>query len=348
MPRSNRSRGSRRGDPRALGAAEPDELDIARMMSGWRRTETKRGIVYNVQPITALQATKDYRCPGCGIAVDPGHRPPGRSGAPTACWATRPTSRPVGTGTRTAGRSHERSRSGAASSCPRVREDIELQTARRAHARRRAGDALDHPPVATLLTLHPLPTAGGFMDSHVLRKAAARLPALADLAVLRFNTRGTSSPRGTSEGEFGGGAAEAADVAAAWRFLESRGLPHVWLVGWSFGTELALKYGRDHAIDGAILLSPPLHRDQRRRRSPRWAPRRPAGSSRSCPSSTTTCGPTRRASGSRSVPEPRLIAVRGRQAPLGGGAADAAGARRDRARREPGGAAAADRWSPEA
>ena len=50
-------------------------------------------------------------------------------------------------------------------------------------------------PVATLVTLHPLPTHGGFMDSHVLRKASARLPALADVAVLRFNTRGTSSPR---------------------------------------------------------------------------------------------------------------------------------------------------------
>ena len=35
------------------------------------------------------------------------------------------------------------------------------------------------------------PTAGGMMDSHVLRKASWRLPALAGLAVLRFNTRGT-------------------------------------------------------------------------------------------------------------------------------------------------------------
>jgi len=43
-------------------------------------------------------------------------------------------------------------------------------------------------------------------------------------------------------------------------FVEARALPHPWLVGWSFGTELALKYGLDHGIDGAILLSPPLHR----------------------------------------------------------------------------------------
>ncbi len=115
-------------------------------------------------------------------------------------------------------------------------------------------------PVATLVTLHPLPTAGGFMDSHILRKASARLPQLADLAVVRFNTRGTSSPRGQSQGTFDGGVGEQADVAAAMDFVRERGLPHPWLVGWSFGTELALKYGRLHEIDGAILLSPPLHR----------------------------------------------------------------------------------------
>lgn len=118
----------------------------------------------------------------------------------------------------------------------------------------------DKPPVATLITLHPLPTHGGFMDSHILRKAANRLPYLADLAVLRFNTRGTSSPHGTSEGEFGHGNTEVADVAAAVAFAVERGLPNLWLVGWSFGTELALKYGVNHPVLGAILLSPPLHR----------------------------------------------------------------------------------------
>ena len=118
----------------------------------------------------------------------------------------------------------------------------------------------DRDPVATLVTLHPLPTAGGFMDSHVLRKAAARLPALAGLAVLRFNTRGTVSPRGRSEGEYDGGVAERYDVAAALAFARERSLPAPWLLGWSFGTELALKYGLAEPIEGAILLSPPLHR----------------------------------------------------------------------------------------
>src|SRR6185437_474462 len=111
-------------------------------------------------------------------------------------------------------------------------------------------------PVATLICLHPLPTAGGMMDSHILRKASYRLPALADLAVLRFNTRGTTSERGTSEGTFGEGKTERYDVAAAIDFAVDRDLPVRWLVGWSFGTELALRWGCDPDVAGAILLSP--------------------------------------------------------------------------------------------
>lgn len=143
---------------------------------------------------------------------------------------------------------------------PARREDIELRTSDGLTLVGELALPASTEPVATLVTLHPLPTHGGFMDSHIIRKAAARLPALADLAVLRFNTRGTSSPRGTSEGSFGDGVAEEADVAAAMAFVADRGLPRPWLVGWSFGTELTLKYGRQHPIEGAILLSPPLHR----------------------------------------------------------------------------------------
>ncbi len=108
--------------------------------------------------------------------------------------------------------------------------------------------------MATLVTLHPLPTAGGFMDSHVLRKASYRLPALADLAVLRFNTRGTSSPHGTSEGAFDEAVGERFDVAAAIEYAEFHEdpvLPRRWLLGWSFGTDLALMYGLDPVRRGA-------------------------------------------------------------------------------------------------
>jgi hypothetical protein len=135
----------------------------------------------------------------------------------------------------------------------------------------------DAEPVATLICLHPLPTRGGMMDSHVLKKASFRLPALASVAVLRFNTRGTSSEQGTSEGEFDGGEAERYDVAAGISYAAEAGLPGRWLLGWSFGTELALRWGLGDPAgatatgtgagsrtgagsEGAILLSPPLIR----------------------------------------------------------------------------------------
>lgn len=143
---------------------------------------------------------------------------------------------------------------------PSTRERINLLTADGLNLVGELALPVSNAPVATLVTLHPLPTHGGFMDSHILRKAANRLPAMADVAVLRFNTRGTSSPHGTSDGVFGEGVSEIHDVQAAVQFAVARGLPNIWLVGWSFGTELALKYGFDKEISGAILLSPPLHR----------------------------------------------------------------------------------------
>ena len=143
---------------------------------------------------------------------------------------------------------------------PSIREAVTLVTEDNLHLVAELALPVNKEPVATLIMLHPLPTAGGFMDSHIYRKAANRLPELADLAILRFNTRGTESPHGKSEGAFDGGVSERLDVAAAVSFAKERKLPNLWLVGWSFGTELALKYGPDSDVLGAILLSPPLHR----------------------------------------------------------------------------------------
>jgi alpha/beta superfamily hydrolase len=143
---------------------------------------------------------------------------------------------------------------------PARRQDVVLRTADGLNLVGELALPAAKDPVATLVCLHPLPTAGGMMDSHVLRKAAYRLPALADLAVLRFNTRGTSSERGTSDGTFGGGGPEGQDVAAAIDFCRQAGLPRLWLLGWSFGTELALMWGNRPEVEGAILLSPALRR----------------------------------------------------------------------------------------
>jgi uncharacterized protein len=141
---------------------------------------------------------------------------------------------------------------------PARREAVTLHTADGLSLVGELALPVDRDPVATLVCLHPLPTHGGMMDSHVIRKAAFRLPALAGIAVLRFNTRGTSSEQGTSEGTFDKAVGERYDVAAAIEYAEFHDMPRIWVMGWSFGTDLALMYALDPAVEGAVLLSPPL------------------------------------------------------------------------------------------
>lgn len=61
MPRSNRRRTSRDHE---------DSFD--RFLSGWKRTEVRRGIEYTVQPVSGAQAVKSYTCPACGRSIDEG------------------------------------------------------------------------------------------------------------------------------------------------------------------------------------------------------------------------------------------------------------------------------------
>jgi len=66
MPRSNRPRGRRR-------PGDDDEDVLTRLLSGSQHTETRRGRVWNVQPVSAARALKVYRCPGCLLDIEPGH-----------------------------------------------------------------------------------------------------------------------------------------------------------------------------------------------------------------------------------------------------------------------------------
>lgn len=141
---------------------------------------------------------------------------------------------------------------------PARRESVRLQTADGLTLVGELAVPMRSDPIATLITVHPLPTHGGMMDSHVFRKMAWRLPALADFAILRFNTRGTSSAAGTSEGAFDEARGEGLDLRAAVDEVVRRGLPNPWLVGWSFGTDVILKHGDIDPVLGAILLAPPL------------------------------------------------------------------------------------------
>ena len=139
---------------------------------------------------------------------------------------------------------------------PATREVIALHTA---DSLELVGElATPERPVATVICVHPLPTHGGMMDSHILRKMSWRLPALANIAVLRFNTRGTSSALGHSEGSFDHSNGEGLDLAAAIEFARNRNLPNIWILGWSFGTDVILRNLDPRGISGVILLSPPL------------------------------------------------------------------------------------------
>ncbi|MFT4136907.1 hypothetical protein [Microbacterium sp.] len=60
MPRSHRRR------------PEPVDDSLDRLLSSWKREETRRGRRWTVQPVSAAQAAKPYTCPGCGREVAPG------------------------------------------------------------------------------------------------------------------------------------------------------------------------------------------------------------------------------------------------------------------------------------
>jgi hypothetical protein len=64
VPRSHRRRPDRSGD---------ESFD--RLLAGWKRSETRRGGEWTVQPVSAVQAQKEYTCPGCGriVAVGVAH-----------------------------------------------------------------------------------------------------------------------------------------------------------------------------------------------------------------------------------------------------------------------------------
>lgn len=82
---------------------------------------------------------------------------------------------------------------------------------------------------------------------------------MAGIEIIRFNTRGTESEAGKSEGEYDHGNSEKYDVEAALDYaFDICKVEKLWVMGWSFGTDLALRYARDPRIQGLILLSPPL------------------------------------------------------------------------------------------
>lgn len=63
MPRSRRRRP-------ATSRSSDEAFD--RLLSGWKRTEHRRGSEWTVQPLSAARAQKSYTCPGCSRTIPPG------------------------------------------------------------------------------------------------------------------------------------------------------------------------------------------------------------------------------------------------------------------------------------
>jgi uncharacterized protein len=104
-------------------------------------------------------------------------------------------------------------------------------------------------PRAPAVICHPHPEKGGSKD-HPLLWAIRNQLAARGFAVLSFNFRGVMG----SEGEYGGGAAEVADVrAAVGRALREAPGP-AFVTGWSFGAHVALREAVDDDRVGALAL----------------------------------------------------------------------------------------------
>jgi len=104
---------------------------------------------------------------------------------------------------------------------------------------------------------HPHPLHGGNMYSNVVT-AVAKALWQHDVATLRFNFRGT----GTSEGTHGGGDTEGADVGAAVTYLlDCQPVPHVVVLGYSFGAGVGLLAGAaDPRVTALVGVAPPVGR----------------------------------------------------------------------------------------
>jgi len=111
-------------------------------------------------------------------------------------------------------------------------------------------------PFPAVVVCHPHPLYGGSMDNNVVYAVCQALCEMG-IAALRFNTRGT----GKSEGNFGGGIAEAEDVKAAISFAASReGVDpkRIGIAAYSFGAIVSFSATIPEEVQAVAAISPPL------------------------------------------------------------------------------------------
>jgi alpha/beta superfamily hydrolase len=113
----------------------------------------------------------------------------------------------------------------------------------------------DGRPRGTAVLCHAHPRHGGSKDHPLLWAIRNDLAAKRGLTVLAFNFRGVMG----SEGTYGGGEAELADVAAAVDRVRQEADGPTVLAGWSFGAWVALQHAViDRRVEALVLLGFPL------------------------------------------------------------------------------------------
>lgn len=113
----------------------------------------------------------------------------------------------------------------------------------------------DGPPRGTVVVCHPHPEHGGSKDHPVLWAIRNELAGKRGLAVLAFNFRGVMG----SEGDHAEGRDEPLDVRAAVDRVREEADARTFLVGWSFGANVALRYAvADERIAALALVGLPL------------------------------------------------------------------------------------------
>lgn len=105
-----------------------------------------------------------------------------------------------------------------------------------------------------IVLCHPHPQYGGSMSSKLI-PAFQRAFVAAGWTALRFNFRGV----GRSEGSFGGGTEEVSDVLGALERVRSEVAGMVAVVGWSFGSLVAMNaVAADGGVSSYAGVAPPV------------------------------------------------------------------------------------------